>query len=117
MIDLEVKVNPDFYKKTSKDIITQCVANTIRNTTLEAEKRCKSKAPFKSGALRRGHSSDISSEEGLVKNRQHYATYVIHGTSKMEARNYPLEVVNELTSENYMSNSMKKELRKKGVIQ
>ena len=117
MIDLEVKVNPDFYKKTSKSIITQCVANTIRNTTLEAEKRCKQKAPYQTGALRRGHSSEISSDEGLVKNSMHYAVYVVHGTSKMEARNYPLEVVNELTSENYMSNSMEKELRKQGVIQ
>ena len=117
MINLDVKVNPSFYKKVSKAIIDQCVANTVRNTTLEAEKRCKQKAPFKTGALRRGHTSEISPEEGLVKNTMNYAVYVVHGTSKMEARNYPLAVANELHSENYMSNSIKKELKKKGVIE
>ena len=117
MIDIDVKINPEFYKKTSKVIVDQCVANTIRNTTLEAEKRCKRKAPYKTGALRRGHSSEISSEEGLIRNGQNYAVWVIHGTSKMEARNYPQQVVNELSSEKYMSNSMEKELRKKGVIE
>jgi len=35
----------------------------------------------------------------------------------MEARNYPLEVANELASEKYMSKSIEKELRKKGVIE
>ena len=117
MIDISVKINPDFYKKTSKEIVSQCVANTIRNTTLEAEKRCKEKAPYQTGALKRGHSSEISSEEGKVRNSMNYAVYVVHGTSKMEARNYPLQVANELSSEKYMSNSMKTELRKNGVVE
>jgi len=117
MVDIEVKINPSFYKKTSSSILKQCVANTIRNTTLEAEKRCKTKAPYQTGNLRRSHSSEISAEEGRVKNSANYAVYVVHGTSKMEARNYPLEVANELASEKYMSKSIEKELRKKGVIE
>lgn len=117
MIDLEVKVNPSFFEKTNHEVIRQCVANTIRNTTLEAEKRCKIKSPYDTGALRRSHSSDITSEEGLVKAGQHYVVYVVFGTSKMDARNYPQETANELASERYMSNSMETELKKKGVIE
>ena len=117
MIDIKVEVRESFYKKTSHDIVKQCIANTIRNTTLEEEKRCKVASPYDTGALRRGHSSEISSEEGLIRNRMNYAVYVVHGTSKMEARNYPQEVANDLASENYMSESMEKELKKKGVIE
>ena len=117
MISIEFKTNPSLYKKISKDVVDQCMKNTIGKTTLEAEKRCKQKAPYKTGALRRGHSSEISSEEGLVKNSMNYAVYVVHGTSKMDARNYPLDVLNELVSEKFMSKLMKKELREKGVVE
>ena len=127
MIDIDVKINPSFYKKLGKDLVKKCEATVIKKTTLEAENRCKKKSPgpgnqlpgttYKaSGHLRRGHSSEISDEEGLVKNSQNYAVYVVHGTSKMPARNYPKEVANELATEKYMSNIFKSELRKQGVL-
>ena len=45
-----------------------------------------------------------------------YAVYVVHGTSKMPARNYPQTVANELSKENFMSNNFLKELKKQGVL-
>lgn len=116
MIDIQVKVNPDFYKKISQDIIRECEAKTIHDTTLEAESRCKKTCPYETGALMRGHSSDITDEEGFVKNGQHYWVYVVFGTSKMDARNYPRKVANSLVSEQYMSRKLKTELQKKGVL-
>jgi hypothetical protein len=127
MINIDMKINPSFYKKTSQAIIKKCEAATIKKTTLEAEKRCKEKSPgpgnqlpgttYKaSGNLRRGHSSEINDEQGLVKNNMNYSVYVIHGTSKMPARNYPQKVGNELSSEKYMSNTFESELRKQGVL-
>jgi len=127
MIDIEVKINPSFYKKVNHNILKKCEANTISKTTLEAENRCKKKSPgpgnqlpnttYKaSGHLRRGHSSEITPEEGLVKNNQNYWVYVVHGTSKMPARNYPKQVMNELYSEKFMSRLFKSELKKQGVL-
>ena len=117
MIDIEVKINPSFYKKLDKFIIKKCEAITIRNTTLEAESRCKKTCPYDTGALMRGHSSDISDEEGLVKNGQHYWVFVVFGTSKMKARNYPQKVANGLSSENYMSRTFKTQLKNRGVLE
>jgi len=127
LLDLEIKVNPSFYKKVNHEVIKLVESETIMRTTLEAEKRCKIKAPgpgnqlpgtkYKAvGRLRRSHSTKISSSEGLVKNSTNYAVYVIHGTRKMPARNYPQEVVNELVSEQYMSRTMLTGLRRRGVI-
>ena len=127
MINIDLKFNSSFYKKTNSQAVKKAEANTIKKTTLEAEARCKRTSPgpgnqlpgttYKaSGALRRGHSSEISQTQGLVKNSQNYAVYVIHGTSKMPARNYPQQVVNDLSSQQYMSNTFKTELRKQGVI-
>jgi len=116
MIDIDVKFNPSFYKKLDKNIIKKCEAVTIKNTTLEAESRCKKICPYETGALMRGHSSEISDEEGLVKNGQEYWVFVVFGTSKMDARNYPQEVANGLASENYMSRTFKTQLHKMGVL-
>ena len=128
MMDIEVKINPSFYKKINHDILKKAESHTIRKTTLEAENRCKKLAPgpgnqlpnttYKaSGHLRRGHHSEITEEEGLVRNNQNYAVYVVHGTSKMPARNYPQAVASQLASENYMSKALKDELKREGVIE
>ena len=125
MIDIEFKINPSFYRKLNKSIVKKCEAETIKKTTLEAEKRCKIQAPgpgnqlpgttYKaSGNLRREHSVTISAEEGIVSNGAPYAVYVIHGTSKMRARNYPQKVANELSSETYMTRTFLTELRRSG---
>lgn len=128
MITMEVKLNSSFYKKLNQAAVKAAEKVTIRNTTLEAERRCKIQAPgpgnqlpgttYKAvGRLRGGHSSEISDEEGLVKNSQKYWVYVVYGTSKMPARNYPKNIVSELSSENYISRTMISELKKQGVIE
>lgn len=112
---ISIEFNPSWYKKTNHDTIKQCIAKTIKETTLEAEKRCKEKAPVDTGNLRRSHSSKYSDEEGSVHNSADYAVYVIYGTSKMSARNYPEEVCKELGQEKYMSERMKQHLKETGV--
>ena len=99
---ISFQFNPSFYKKTNPAIIKKCVAKTIKDTTLEAEKRCKEKAPYDTGNLRRSHSSKYSADEGT-------------GTYKMPARNYPSEVCKELGGEKYMANRFRKHLRDEGV--
>ena len=127
MINVDVKVNPSFYKKIAHNIVKEAESQTIKKTTFEAENRCKKKSPgpgnqlpgtdYKaSGSLRRGHSSEIHENEGLVKNNMNYWVYVVYGTSKMPARNYPQQVANELSSEKFMSNTLINELKKKGVL-
>lgn len=114
---MKVEIHPSFYKKIDKEIVDKAESVTIRNTTLKAEGDCKKEAPYKTGKLRRSHSSEISDEEGTVQNSAEYAVYVIHGTSKMDGNNYPQRVVNKLASEKYMSKTFQAELKKQGVFQ
>lgn len=128
MINIDVHFEESFKKKINHSVLKAAEEVAIRNTTLEAEKRCKMEAPGPgnqlpgtkyraSGALRRGHSSQISKEQGLVKNSMNYAVYVVHGTSKMPARNYPLKVANSLASDNYITRTVLTELRRRGMIE
>lgn len=105
--EVSIKFNPSWYKKTDHNTIKQCIAKTIKDTTLEAEKRCKSKAPVDTGNLMRSHSSQYEENEGSVHNSADYWSYVVFGTCKMAARNYPEQVCKELGQNKYMSNRMK----------
>ena len=128
MIDIDVKFEPSFKRKINHNVLKQCESVAIRNTTLEAEKRCKVQAPgpgnqlpgtkYKAvGRLRRSHSTQISDNEGLVKNSTNYWRYVVFGTSKMRARNYPQKIANELSSEKYITRTILTELRRMGMIE
>ena len=128
MIDIQVDIESSFRRKINHNIIKECEAETIKKTTLEAEKRCKVQAPgpgnqlpgtkYKAvGRLRRSHSSSISHDEGLVKNSTNYWRYVVFGTSKMPSRNYPQKIANQLSTEQYITRTMLTELRRKGVIE
>lgn len=128
MIDIDVEFSPSFKRKINHEVLKSCESTTIRNTTLEADKRCKIQAPgpgnqlpgtkYKAvGRLRRSHSTHITDTEGQVRNSTNYWRYVVFGTSKMPARNYPQNIANQLASENYISRTFLTELRKRGVIE
>lgn len=128
MIDIDVHFEPSFKRKINHAAVKSAEEIAIQKTTLEAEKRCKIQAPGPgnqlpgttyraSGNLRRSHSVHIGANEGAVRNTAQYRWYVILGTSKMPARNYPQKVVNELSSERYITRTVLTELRRKGMIE
>ena len=128
MIDIQVELEPSFKRKINHQAVKRAEQTTIRNTTLEAEKRCKVQAPgpgnqlpgtkYKAiGRLRRSHSVKLSDDEGQVKNSTNYWRFVVFGTRKMPARNYPQKIVKQLSGENYMTRTMLTELRRMGVIE
>ena len=129
MIDIQVDFESSFRKKINHQAIKKAEEITIKNTTLEAEKRCKGPetpgpgnqlpgTKYKAvGDLRRGHTSYITATEGQVRNSSaKYWIYVALGTRKMPARNYPLKVVNQLSSKNYITRTFLTELRRMGMI-
>ena len=69
----------------------------IKNITLEAEEGCINEAPVDTGLLRDSHYSENEGLSGRVMNDVEYAVYVIYGTSRQSANNYPQRVVNELS--------------------
>ena len=116
-VSVAIDFKDSFRKKTNTANVKKAMANTIRKTTLQAETDCKKTAPIKTGKLRRSHSSSISASEGQVKNSAGYAVYVVHGTSKMKARNYPLQVMNKLSSQKFASKTFKQELKTMGITE
>ena len=124
---IEMKIQPSFYKKVNKEAINKAKAKAIKDTSKEAVAECEKQAPGPgnqlpgtdynaSGNLRRGHSFDCSDDEGVVHNSMNYWVYVVFGTSKMPARNYPQKVCNKLASEQFMSRAFVSQLKSMGVL-
>ena len=69
--------------------VEEKIKQGITKLTLEAEKECKNECPVDTGNLMNSIASEISEDEGEVKTDVEYAPYVIYGTSKMEANDFP----------------------------
>ena len=116
-INVEITINESFFKKVNapwKEIFNQ----VIRDVTLEAEARCKREAPIRTGALRRGHSSDLSKDlTGYIRDSMHYWIYVVYGTKYQQANPYTQRVCDSLASEKWASNRAKMILKSYGVLE
>ena len=113
----EIDFRDSFKKKTNHSLVKKCMTETIKKTTLKAETECKKEAPIKTGKLRRSHSNRMLADEGQVINRAGYAVYVVHGTSRQKANNYPKRVMNRISSQQFASKTFKKELKAKGITE
>lgn len=116
-VNVEIDFTDSYKRKTNHKLIDQCVEQTIRKVTLKAEGNCKKESPVRTGKLMRSHSTHIRKDEGQVVNRASYAGYVVHGTSRMKANNYPSRVMNRLASQKFASKTFKEELHSKGITE
>ncbi len=116
MITIDIEFKPSFKKKIDPTTYKNALNHAIKQTTLEAESRCKKECPVDTGTLMRGHGSVFGELEGTVNNGVEYAEYVINGTRYQQANNYPGRVVSSLKSEDYLGKSFKTALRQSGVL-
>ena len=112
MYKCEVLYKESLKRKIDPDLMEKIASNVIRQGTLEAERRCKTECPVKTGELKRGHSSNIRKLEGTVSNNVEYARFVIHGTSKQSPNNYPARVVKSMSTQKYVGRIARQELNK-----
>ena len=115
-IEMDVKLNPSFYKKINPDVWNKALLQALMEATKWAESECRKRAPVITGTLRDHHSYNIEDYTAEVKNNCGYASYVAFGTSRQKAQNYPLAIVTDMESKKLMSTLHKKYLKKQGVV-
>lgn len=116
MISINITINDSYLKKINPQTYTDAIGLTIKQTTFEAESRCKKECPVRTGTLMRGHSSTFSGLNGSVSNGVEYAEYVIYGTKYQSANNYPERVVNSLESDSYVESAFSNALSNSGIL-
>ena len=93
MFEIEIQTNFDKLKTAS---ISQVEEDFIKEITEYVVEELKSESPVRTGRLRDGHYSEINGLVGNIYNEVEDAKYVIYGTSKQSANNYPQRVLNNM---------------------
>lgn len=94
---VEITFSDSYYNKLNPDNYIRAEEETIQNITLEAEEKCMIEAPVDTGLLRDSHYSEVDGLVGRVMNDVEYAPYVIYGTSRQSANDYPQRALNEMS--------------------
>ena len=110
---VQINYSDSYYNKLNPDNYIQAEEEAVKNITLEAEEKCREEAPVDTGLLRDSHYSEIDGLVGRVMNDVEYAPYVIYGTSKQSANNYPQRELNDMVDS--YSEKFKEALNNNGV--
>ena len=117
MINIRVEFNNSFFKKTNSRILQESFQDVIEYTTETICNGCKDEAPVRTGKLRDGHYTNVRGLTGEVKNDVEYAPYVIFGTSRQSANNYPQRVINRINASGEIGSRLEQTLSSNGVIE
>ena len=115
-INIDIKYNPSFYKKTNHNIYKEALKEAISKSIQYAEAEARKTAPIQTGNLRAHHSTRIDDEKAELVNNCGYASYVAFGTSRQRAQNYPLRIMKDIHEQQLIPGLIKKRLKEEGVL-
>lgn len=116
MMEIDIEFTESFYNKFGNPTyVEECISETIEFTVEKIVEACKEECPVRTGTLRDGHYHRLDNLSAYVGNNVEYAPYVIYGTSKQSANNYPQRAINRMGSST-MSSRFHDSLITRGVI-
>lgn len=115
-MNVEVTYNQSYFDKTNSANYISAIEEVINNITQEATDLCMDECPVDTGLLRDSHDYDVGGFVGQVTNSTDYWIYVVYGTYKSSANNYPQRVVGRIISSNSISDNVNSILSGKGIL-
>lgn len=109
--------NDSYYRKIDINNYRNAMTNTVQDLTEHAESQCHLLAPVKTGKLRASHSCRFTDNTGQVVNNCGYASYVAFGTSRNRAQNYPLQITEDIKSQNLIQSMFESYLIQSGILE
>lgn len=98
ILRLDVIYGGSYYNKVNPSNYVASFEEVIDGRTNDAMDLCMTECPVDTGNLRDSHDVDVDGLTGRVTNSAEYWVYVVYGTYKMSANNYPVRVSNQLKS-------------------
>lgn len=111
MLSVNITVSPTLARTLSHEKYKEALNKSIEKTLTDAKDGCQKICPVDTGRLRDGHETEMKDLEGYVTEEAPYWIYVVHGTSRMAARNYPSWVMNEIMGSNKPAKYFKEALK------
>lgn len=96
-LSVKVDMSKALQVKLNKNTYDTMIREVIKRMTLFCEGECKKEAPYKTGNLRRSHSTKIDGKRGYVKNSAKYWRYVVFGTAGYTVKPVNAKVLHFMT--------------------
>lgn len=112
---LEITINDSYTNKTNPDNYINAMQDTVSEVVQKTMEECQNECPVRTGNLRDSHSQESEGMEGSIKNSAEYAKYVIYGTSRMAANNYPQRAWNSIVTQRVINQILSEKLKENGV--
>lgn len=112
---VEITFSDSYYKKFNAESYANAIKDTVKGVTEEGMVECQSECPVRTGNLRDSHLTEIDEYSGKILNTAHYCLYVVYGTYKMAANNYPSRAWNNMLSQGSVRTIFNENLSKYGI--
>jgi len=112
---LEITINESFNKKTDPDAYRKAMVDTVSEVTQKTMEECQAECPVRTGNLRDSHTYEADDMEATIRNSAEYWIYVVYGTSRMSANNYPQRAWNTIISQDVIGEIFKSKLNENGI--
>lgn len=96
MIDIDIQFSNSFYKKLDSKNLLDSASKAIEYAGRECNEEIKKEAPVRTGRLRDGHELRGVGLQAVLVNNVEYFPFVVYGTSRQSANNYPQRVIGRL---------------------
>ena len=112
---VEITINDSFTKKTTPDSYIEAIKGTVNDVSQRTMEECQAESPVRTGNLRDSHSVESSDFEATIRNSAEYWIYVVYGTSRMSANNYPQRAWNTIISQDVIGEIFRNKLKEQGI--
>jgi len=112
---VEITINESFTKKTDPEAYSKAMVDTVSDVTQKTMEECQAECPVRTGNLRDSHSVESDGMESTIRNSAEYWIYVVYGTSRMAANNYPQRAWNNIISQDVIGEIFKSKLNENGI--
>ena len=112
---IEITINDSFNKKTDPEAYLKAISGTVNDVTERTMQECQEECPVRTGNLRDSHSFEAEDMSAAIHNSAEYWMYVVYGTSRMAANNYPQRAWNTIISQDIIGEIFKTKLNENGI--
>lgn len=112
---VNVIYNDGFYNKLNPDNYKEAISETVKDVGDSFLEGCQEECPVDTGNLRDSHYVVFDGLSFTINNSAEYWVYVVYGTYKMSANNYPQRVINNIIGSNTIVGFFNDELNNVGI--
>ena len=108
-------INKSYYNKTDPNKYHKAIIDTVAEVANRTLDEFRVECPVRTGNLRDSHILSVDGLSASISNSAEYWRFVVYGTIKMAANNYPQRAWNTMVTQNIINTVFEEKLKENGI--